>query len=447
MRRLWSALHRTSPFGGRVVLTMATNLLLAAVGIATGVLAARLLGPQGRGELAAIQLWPSFIATVAMLGLPESLVYFTAQDPNRSGRHLGSVLMLALLASVPFMILGYFAIPFLLTAQPREVVDAARWYLLLIPLFSLVGMPGHSLRGRNDFVAWNVLRTAPNIGWLFVLCIAWVVGGAAPGELAIAFLAALGVTLVPVIYLARQRIPGPFTPELGAAPKLLRYGVPSALSSVPQTLNVRLDQMMIAALLPSETLGLYAVAAAWSAAALPLMSALGSVMLPRVAGNQTVVQRNLMFTQGSRLGILVGASMLLLLAPLTPLLIPFLFGREFSAAVPPALILLIATTLVGINSVLEEGLRGLGNPVVVMKAEIIGLGVNAAALLVLLQPLQLLGAAMAVLLASGSVTVVLLILATRLTACPLREMVLPRKSEIILSLNRLTDMVKNATAR
>ena len=154
-----------------------------------------------------------------------------------------------------------------------------------------------------------------------------------------------------------------------------------------------------------------------------------------------------MFAQGSRLGVLIGVSMLLLLVSLTPLLIPFLFGREFSAAVPPALILLVAATLAGINSVLEEGLRGLGYPAAVMKAEIIGLGVNVVALFVLLQPLQLLGAALAVLLACGTVTVVLLILAIRLTTCSLGEMVLPRKSEIILSLNRLTDMVKNAAAR
>ena len=41
-------------FAVNAVLTGLTNLVLVAVGLITGAAAARLLGPQGRGELAAI---------------------------------------------------------------------------------------------------------------------------------------------------------------------------------------------------------------------------------------------------------------------------------------------------------------------------------------------------------------------------------------------------------
>jgi O-antigen/teichoic acid export membrane protein len=80
----WRAMSRTSPFGSSAVLTAGTNAVLAMFGLVTGVLAARLLGPNGRGELAAIQTWPAVIATIAMLGMPET-VYYAARESNRAG--------------------------------------------------------------------------------------------------------------------------------------------------------------------------------------------------------------------------------------------------------------------------------------------------------------------------------------------------------------------------
>src|SRR5262245_30271561 len=63
---------------GSVLITTATNFAIALLALATGPLAARMLGPEGRGELAAIQTWPSVIATLAMLGLGDATIYFAA---------------------------------------------------------------------------------------------------------------------------------------------------------------------------------------------------------------------------------------------------------------------------------------------------------------------------------------------------------------------------------
>ncbi len=64
-------------------ITVGANGLIAALAFCTGSLSARLLGVQGRGELAAIQMWPSAVAGFAALGLPEAGVYFAARDPER----------------------------------------------------------------------------------------------------------------------------------------------------------------------------------------------------------------------------------------------------------------------------------------------------------------------------------------------------------------------------
>ena len=135
--------------GGSLLLTLACNALLTGVGLVTGILAARLLGPQGRGELAAIQTWPTNFAYLGMLGVADATVYFTAREPRQAGKYLSSATVLTLLLALPTGALAYTLMPLLLAAQSAQVIHAARRYILLIPLMALVTAPFSALRGRN----------------------------------------------------------------------------------------------------------------------------------------------------------------------------------------------------------------------------------------------------------------------------------------------------------
>ena len=47
---------------GAVLQTLLVRVFILAINLATGIITARALGPIGRGELAAMQLWPYFLA-------------------------------------------------------------------------------------------------------------------------------------------------------------------------------------------------------------------------------------------------------------------------------------------------------------------------------------------------------------------------------------------------
>lgn len=49
-----------------------SNFALTGVGLITGVATARLLGPEGRGDLAIITYWPSFVYSLIDLALFET---------------------------------------------------------------------------------------------------------------------------------------------------------------------------------------------------------------------------------------------------------------------------------------------------------------------------------------------------------------------------------------
>src|SRR5664279_5531369 len=116
--------------------TFATNMALAGLAVATGILAARLLGPSGEGELTAIQTWPLLLGTLAMLGLDSALVYFISRQPERGKQLTSTAVFFALLSSFAVGAVAWFALPFLLSAQQPQVVSAARVFLLIGWIFA-----------------------------------------------------------------------------------------------------------------------------------------------------------------------------------------------------------------------------------------------------------------------------------------------------------------------
>jgi O-antigen/teichoic acid export membrane protein len=394
LKNLWRRLHHVSPFASNVALTVSTNALIALAGLASGPICARLLGPAGRGELAALQNLYWFIAILAMLGMPEATLYFSARKRVDSSRILASAIVLVLLICPFFYLAVRSVIPMMLAAQSPAVIKTASWYLLGIPLYALAMVPLFALRGRNDMVRWNLLRIVPTFGWLFLLLGLCEFAAPSSRMIAVGYLAVLAVTLVPTFILVRRRIPGAFVPEPKRWPEMLKYGIPLAGAAVPFTLNVRLDQMIMAALLPASSLGIYVVAVSWSGAVPPILLAIGTVLFPRVAGAAPSDQGGFL-AQGTRLSVIVALLLAVAVAALTPLAIPLLFGRAFAASVAVGVVLVFAAAILGVNIVFEESLRGLGATSVVFWAEAIGLVVTAVTLLALLRPLGIMGAGVA----------------------------------------------------
>jgi O-antigen/teichoic acid export membrane protein len=412
-------------FGGSLLGTGATNISLAALGVVTGVLGARLLGVEGRGGLAAIQTWPSLVATVAMIGLPEAVVYFSARQPDKAGRWLGTSMACALLTSVVFGLVGYLAMPFLLAAQTPSIIAAARWYLALGPIYALVRMPLYMFQGLGEFGIWNRLRMAPSVGWILVLGLAFALGRRRPDSVAVAYLGVLALLFVPMAILARRRIHNSLCPDLTAWPALLRYGSRSALADVPQLIRQHLDLLMMAMFVPAPALGLYAVSIAWGGAASPILEAVSVVVFPWVAASHHSEERSQRMLFGTRTALMLSLPVTGLLVAGAPIFVPLLFGESFRDAIPCAVLLSVSGVLSSVSKVVANGLRGLGEPQAILRAELTGLALFGAGLIFLLGPAGILGAALSSTVSNMMVAGLLVREAAQLTGKPMTSFLLP----------------------
>ena len=151
--------------------------------------------------------------------------------------------------------------------------------------------------------------------------------------------------------------------ELRRARAAASFGVKSWLTSISSTANVRIDQVLMAGIVSSRELGLYAVAVSIATLTSGLIIAVSHALYPRVArGDGDLTARACRVTL-----TLVAAG--LVLAASAPG-IPFVFGDEFRDAVTMVLILLVASVPLSAAAILASGLTAAGDPAAPMRAEL-----------------------------------------------------------------------------
>ena len=413
-------------------MTLATNLAIGVLGLATGSASARLLGPIGRGELSAIQTIPSFLGMLALLGVPSAVAYFSAREPHAARSLTLTAMGLASLGAVAFMALGLMLMPWALKHQSASTVHYARLYLVFVLLQAIQVAPYLALQGLGRFRAWNLLRLAPTISWLGTLGLGWLQGNTTAGWFSCSYLIAYAATIPVVVGTLWRSTSGPGRFATERIGPMLRYGIPSAAATVPSSLNLRLDQMLMAALVAPRLLGLYAVGVSWSNMMMPIFGALGATVFPALASTHDTGVRRQLLGRTLRLAVVTALALGAALAVITPVAFPLVFGARFAPAIAATLVLIAAGIILSINSVLEEMLRALGGPVWTMYAQFVALPITLAILGTTLIRWQLMSAAIASLVSYLAATTVMFAGTRRLSGLSTAELLTPQPGDIEL---------------
>lgn len=374
--RLASAAHgRDKSLAAVVTRLTATNALGLVSGLVAGPITARTLGAQGRGELAAIMSVLVIVPWVLDLGLSQWLARERAQGRDRSDL-LGAALPLALACSL----LGVLAAVPLSHALGRDRSTVVLF--LQIGLFSapvtvllqtLVGLA----MGESRWGLYSAARaTTAALPTLAIVVLA-LLDELTVTTAAIAYLASglLGTLLFLRLLSGIGRLRLDLTRMRAAA----SFGAKSWLALIGTVTNARVDQILMAALVSSRELGLYAVAVACTAITGNLIGAVTTAVFPRVArGDRKLAAR------ACRVTILGVGCLAAGVAAIVPTVVPFAFGREFEGAVVMTVILLAASVPLAAGSVIGSALSAAGNPAATMRAELAALAVTLPGLVLLL---------------------------------------------------------------
>jgi O-antigen/teichoic acid export membrane protein len=266
------------------------------------------------------------------------------------------------------------------------------------------------------------------LGWLAILLVDWH-RQQTPETLAFHYLAFIGceAILVTAVTIRSLRVTSWFDADV--AKRLMRYGLPSGLSSVPQFLSLRLDQLLIAAALPATELGWYVVAVSWSGCFGALFNSIGPVLFQRLAAEQDSDAARLTFGRAVRSSVILSVLVATLLMLITPLMVPLLYGTEFSTATSVAVVLIPAAAVAILNGIIEDGLRGLGDTRSILTAELVGFAATAISLALLLNLMGTLGAAVSSIVGYAA-TLCSLTIAMRRHEVGVRAALMPRLADL-----------------
>jgi O-antigen/teichoic acid export membrane protein len=402
------------PLRGAFVASVATAGGLALFGFASSALAARLLQPEQRGTLAAIQVVPGFLALLGMIGQTEAITYFAARGDLPLGDIQGTGLRIAGLGCIGAMAIGAIVVPLILSGRPNSVVIAGVVYLLICPALAGLTVGPAWFRARGRTVVWNATRLIAPVAWTVVVVLAWLRHDRSPTRLAITFVVVLVSLSVPIVVLSVRAIhDGPVRYRSALRGPILRYGLPAMATAAPQLLNLRLDQTVMATFLPNKELGYYVTAVGWSTSISLLLNGFGFVLLPAVAKERDPETQRLVFRTLVRRGAIFSVALVVVVLVITPTVFPsrFVFSSSYRPAVPAAMVLVVAAGVLGFNQILSEAVRGLARPGLVLRCELGGLVVTVICLAAFLGPFGIVGAAWSSLIGYSSVTAQLLVVA------------------------------------
>ena len=420
--------------------TFIANMMIMVAGLLSGSLTARLLEPAGRGEFASIQLYGALFASMVTSGLPAAVTYFTGLKPKDAAAFWTTGILFALGLAVPVAALGYVLMPYLLNIQSEQVITAARIYLCYVPLGVLTSFCLASLQGQMNIRLWNVLRVLASVLWLLPLAWIYVWGQTDAIKLSQFYLVFLLLYSLMFCWLLIKNTFGAYLFDWSKAKLMWQYGLPTSVSTFVQQSNLRLDQILISAMLPPHLLGVYVVALAWSAAHSPITNAVSYVIVPYLTRISGDTQKGEALARITRISIVLNILCAVAVAMSAPLAVSIFFGDKFAEAVSICYLLVIASSFSGVKVVFAESLRGSGHPTEVMKGELWGLIASIVLFPVMLKLWGLQGVALAS-LAGHVITLAFLILSgKRLLNVPIAAALLPQRQDFIYIASKLKDM-------
>jgi O-antigen/teichoic acid export membrane protein len=395
MRRIAGA--KSSGFA--IIQTVLANFGVLVLNIVSGIITARTLGPSGRGSLAAILMWPQFLAYGLSLGVPVASVYWLRRRPDDARQIVGTGLLLSAVLGTAAAVVGYVVIPFSLRTYPHHVIALAQNWVVVTPLALLAVTLIAQVQAAGAFTKFNTFRFLSPLSVLCVIVAAWALGDLSFGTAALAYLLAATPATIWIGNWVWKHYRPTLSHPMATSRLIIGYGVRAWGADLLATIASQVDRILVVGLLSPEAMGLYVVAQSTSSLLGVLPSAVSPITLPQSSGLDTA---GIMELTGravrATLYVMVIASIPLF--ALGGLLLEMVYGEKFSAASAVLPFLLVEAIADGLTSVLAQAFLASGFPGTVTLLEAVGVSTSIPLLYLLIPRFGLRGAGFALMIAT-----------------------------------------------
>lgn len=366
-------------FVSGVLLTLGTRIFMLVGVFGSSIIVARLLGPEGFGVFAVLNVTVALALQIGSAGLPSANTYFLARDRRKFGSIWANSIIFALLVGVllaaTVMVLGWFR-PALFAGVSTELLLVAAVSIPFQLLFVL---------GLNVLLAIDRIRQLnlfdallPALVLLNAIVVLILLGERLFLLVSFNTIAGSLLSLFVAVYIALElrKVRQKFQLNAQLLGKMLRYGLKFYISIMAGTIIFRADLLIVNHFRGATEAGVYAVASQFSFLLLMLPSVIATLLFPRIAAEQDVRgEFAVRVTRHTTVIMLV----VCVAAALFSFALPLIYGTPFSPATMQLLILLPGMFFIGLESVLVQHFTGTGLPVAIPLFWLVTLAFNISA--------------------------------------------------------------------
>jgi O-antigen/teichoic acid export membrane protein len=394
LRQLFS-----SEFVRQVSETYFTQIFVIALSFVNSIIVTRLLGPEGRGLLAAANTFTGVGVQLTNLGLHSSNTYYVSREPRLLPVLLGNSYIVS--AACGVVVLGSY---FFIQANPNLAPFTGSLLALAsaaIPIGLAYLFLQNLLIGTQRIHTYNVIDLATRVLAVLLVASTAPLGIVSPEAV---FGLVLATVLLGLVW-ATIHLGSVLSEPIRFSPTTLRqgfrYGLRAYFGCLFSFLVLKSDILMVTYMRGYEETGYYAIAVGLADILLIFPTVVGTVLFPRLSAISTVRERWRMTRR--ILAILapaVFAALLLALLAARPL-IRLAYGEAFDPSYSAVVWLLPGVGFLAVNLVFMNLFASCGMPAIAVYSPLIALVVNVAANLYLVPSIGFVGASISSSIAYG----------------------------------------------
>lgn len=378
------------------VQTTIVQVMVVLINVATGVVTARTLAPEGRGALAAISIVPVMLSSLMGFGIPAALTYHLRRHVKDARSIVGAAIVMNLAISVLIIAVGELVIPFALRQYGPQVILIARWFVLWAPMSLFFYICTSIIECNGDFWKSNLSRLISPI-LTFILLIALLAThrlNVLTASLSYAF-PSLPTALLLLVDVGRRNRPT-FTRAAEPYRRLLSYGVQAYGIDVLRSIGGQINQFLVVGVLSPSTMGLYVVALSVAGMLQVIQSSVSRVLLPKVSA-RPILEVVDQVGRAARISGILTVALAVMLVALGPYVLHVLYGPRFLGATPLLRLLAVEAVFSSTTAFLIQTFSASGRPGIVTLLQAAGMTLSIPLLVLLVPRYGLMGAGIALL--------------------------------------------------
>lgn len=420
--------------------TFGTRMITMAFGLFTGIITARVLGPENRGIFGLVALFPASLVTLSKFGQGIASVYFIRKEKEDVSRVASNILIIAVVTGASLIGVSLFLREYVLTTVLRGVPGWAFFVVMpLVPVLLIESYMYGLLQATDRFRVYNIRLLSEAVLTLTGMATVLVVlGWGLPGALGVA----VGVRLCMVLWVIvtiHRGTPLRLSFDTSLFRRMIRYGLKSHVQIIASHFHFKAAMYLVAYFTSPAQVAFYAIASRLAEHILWVPQSLGMALFPRLADSSDK-RAHEMTAAAVRQSLVVTGSIAVSLALAGELLITTWYGAEYAAAGRPLRYICAGIVMMSMFVLLSRNFTSRNRQAINIVAAYVALGGNLGLNVYLIPLYGISGAAMATAFSYTAAALILLVFFLRDSGLHWYDVLILKRSDVAMWKRLLSDV-------